>query len=360
MDFNTNCSEESELHQAQIHLYKYAYNFISSMALKSAIELGIADVIHNHGKPITVPELVSSLKLHPSKINVLHRFMRLLTHNGFFAKTKVEGKEEEAYILTPPSKLLIRSEPTCLSPFVMVVLQPNYIEQWRYSKTWLNEDKELTLTESVTGKSLWDSINEDPDRMRRFQESMAADSYMFKLALKECKHVFEGLGSLVDVGGCTGDTTRLIHEAFPHMKCIVFDQPHVVANCSGTQNNLSFVGGDMLKSIPSADAILLKRVLHDWDDESSLNILKNCKEAISGEGKKGKVIIIDITIDEKSDDLELTKLKLNIDMVMLSLVNGKERQKKEWEKLIYEAGFSHYRIAPIPICGIMSLIEVYP
>ncbi|CAL0312072.1 unnamed protein product [Lupinus luteus] len=352
---SSNGSEETELYHAQIHLYKHVYNFVSSMALKSVMELGIADVIHNNGKPITLSELASSLKLHPSKIGVLHKFLRLLTHNGFFAKSKVQ--EEEAYVLTPPSKLLITSMPTCLAPIVKGALHSSSLDMWHSSKKWFTEDKGLTLYETATNESFWDFLNGNHDSLIMFQEAMAADSHMFKLALKECKHVFENLESLVDVGGGTGMVTKLINEAFPHMKCVVFDQPQVVANCSANEN-LSFVGGDMFKSIPSADAILLKWVLHDWDDELSLKILKNCKEAISHKGKEGKVIIIDIAIDEESDDHELTELKLDYDLVMLTMFNGKEREKKEWENLIYEAGFSNYKITPI--CGFKSLIEVYP
>ncbi|KAL2321111.1 hypothetical protein Fmac_030080 [Flemingia macrophylla] len=114
----------------------------------------------------------------------------------------------------------------------------------------------------------------------------------------------------------------------------------------------------MFHSIPSADAVLLKWVLHDWDDEHSLKILKNCKEAISGKGKEGKVIIIEIVIDEAGDDRELTELKLDYDLVMLTMFNGKEREKKEWEKLVYDAGFSSYKITPL--FGFKSLVEVYP
>ncbi|KAL9327399.1 hypothetical protein ACSQ67_008044 [Phaseolus vulgaris] len=186
---------------------------------------------------------------------------------------------------------------------------------------------------------------------------MAADSEIIKLGLQECRHVFEGLGSLVDVGGGTGAVSKQIHEAFPHLKCTVFDQPQVVANLTTTQN-LSFVGGDMFHSIPSADAVLLKWVLHDWNDELSIKILKKCREAICGKGKEGKVIIIDIVIDEAGDDRELTELKLEYDLVMLSLFNGKEREKKEWEKLIYQAGFTKCKFSPL--FGFKSLIEVYP
>jgi len=102
----------------------------------------------------------------------------------------------------------------------------------------------------------------------------------------------------------------------------------------------------------------LQFVLHNWNDELSIKILKNCKEAISGRGKEGKVIIIDIVIDEAGDDRDLTELKLGYDLTMLTMFNGKEREKKEWEKLIYQAGFSSPKFSPV--FGFKSLIEVFP
>ena len=86
---------------------------------------------------------------------------------------------------------------------------------------------------------------------------MASDSRLMSLVVKDYKPIFEGLGSLVDVGGGTGTVAKIISEAFPHMKCTVFDLPHVVANLKDSQN-LKYVGGDMFQSIPSADAILFK------------------------------------------------------------------------------------------------------
>ena len=80
---------------------------------------------------------------------------------------------------------------------------------------------------------------------------------MVRFALNDCKPVFEGLTSLVDVGGGSGNTAKIISEAFPMLKCIVFDLPNVVEGLTGN-NYLSFVGGNMFESIPEADAILLK------------------------------------------------------------------------------------------------------
>jgi hypothetical protein len=86
--------------------------------------------------------------------------------------------------------------------------------------------------------------------------------------------------------------------------------------------------------------------------------LKKCKEAISSKEKGGKVIIVDVVIDEKEDEKELTETKLLFDMLMMVVAAGKERSVKEWEKLFLEAGFSHYKITPL--FGLRSLIEVYP
>ncbi|XP_047169104.1 isoflavone 4'-O-methyltransferase-like [Vigna umbellata] len=349
----------SEIYKAQMHVHKYLLSFQSCMAVKFATELGIADAIHRHGKPITLSGLASALNLPPSKVGVLHRFMRLLTHNGFFTKTPSQNseEEEETYSLTLASKFLVRSNSFCLAPNAEVAFHPSMFNMWNSSKKLFTEDTQVPLFESVTGESYFDFIKNDFQFLNVFQKAVAADSEMVKLGLQQCKHVFEGLDSLVDVGGGTGAVSRLILESFPHMKCTVLDLPQVVANLKTTQN-LSFVGGDMFESIPSADAVLLKWVLHNWDDELSIKILKNCKEAISGKGKEGKVIIIDVVIDEAGDDRDLTELKLNFDLAMLTLLNGKEREKKEWEKLIYQAGFTSCKFTPV--FGFKSLIEVYP
>ena len=89
-----------------------------------------------------------------------------------------------------------------------------------------------------------------------------------------------------------------------------------------------------------------------------MKVLKKCREAIASKGKEGKVIIIDIVIDEKKDEHDLKDAKLFFDVLMMSVVTGREREEKEWEKLFLDAGFSHYKITPI--FGLRSLIEVYP
>ncbi|CAN1152533.1 Probable O-methyltransferase 3 [Linum perenne] len=187
---------------------------------------------------------------------------------------------------------------------------------------------------------------------------MASDARLVtKVLVNECRHVFEGLGSLVDVDGGTGTVAKVIAGGFPVMECTVLDLPHVV---EGPENggNLRFVGGDMFVEIPAADAILLKWILHDWSDEECVKILKNSKEAIQGR-EGGKVIIIDMKVEnQKANNDDKIEIQLFFDMLMMILVIGRERDEKEWAKLFVDAGFRDYKITPI--LGLRSIIEVYP
>ncbi|XP_059440551.1 trans-resveratrol di-O-methyltransferase-like [Corylus avellana] len=352
----------SELFQAQSHLYKHVFSFVGSMSLKCAVQLGIPDIIHSHGEPITLHGLVSALQIHPTKAGFVHRLMRLLAHCGFFATTRVNKKqeeeedEEEAYDITPSSRILLKENVTSLSPFVLAMLEPALVTPWQFLGNWFREDK-VTAFESAHGMGLWEYGNQNPVFNNLFNEAMASDSGMMNLVVRDCKAVFEGLDTLIDVGGGTGTCSRIISEAFPHLKCTVFDLPHVVANLTDSLK-LNYVGGDMFQSIPPTDGILLKLVLHSISDEDCVKVLKKCREAILNKEKGGKVIIIDIVINDIKDEHEITEAKLFFDVLMMALVTGRERCEKEWEKLFLEAGFSRYKITPM--FGLRSLIEVYP
>jgi len=361
--------EANERIEGQSHLHNHIFSFIDSMSLNCAIQLAIPDIIHNHGQPITLPQLASKLHIHPKKTSCLYRLMRLLVHSGFFTKTKLhqyqpedeekEEEEEEGYALTPSSRLVIKDNVTSLSPFVKAMLDPALVSPWHVLGDWLQEGstQELTPFEKTHGMSFWNYCNQNTEYGGVFNEAMASYSQLLSFVVEDYKPIFEGLGSLVDVGGGTGTVARIISQAFPHIKCTVFDLPHVVANLPET-TNLKYVGGDMFQSIPSADAILFKSVLHDWSDEECVNILKRCREAITSKGKGGKVIIIDVVINEEKDEDDITKMKLHADTYMMVLLTGKERDKKEWEKLFFNAGFTHYNI--VASHGMESVVELYP
>ncbi|XP_027909599.1 probable O-methyltransferase 3 [Vigna unguiculata] len=245
----------SQLLRAQTHVWNHILKFINSLSLKCATELGIADIIHNYGQPMPLSQLIASLPIHPSKTSFISRFMRILTHSGFFSEHHDTPNEGEVmYVLTDASKLLLKDHPSSMKSLLQLIVDPVSINPW-------------------------------------FQFST---------------------------------------------------------------ENIEYVGGDMFQAIPSADSIMLKLIMHNWKDEECVKILKNCKESIASEGR---VIIIDMVMENKKEDHELTEMQLFLDMQMMMLFSAKERNEKEWANLIFSAGFSNYNITPI---GLFSIIEVYP
>ncbi|KAM7273141.1 hypothetical protein ACFE04_027805 [Oxalis oulophora] len=351
----------SDLLQAHAHVWKHTCSFINSMSLKCAIELNIPDIIHKHGKPMSLSKLTSVLQTNSQKVDCISRLMRLLIHSGFFALQKFSpDNEEEGYVLTNASYFLLKDNPSSVSPFSLMILDPNMMKSYHFLSTWFKND-DPTPYYTTYGKLIWEHAGNEPRVNTIFNEAMASDCrFVADIIIKKSGSVFEGLKSLVDVGGGTGTLASLISQAFPDLECTVLDLPHVVVGLTDT-DKLKYIGGNMFQQIPSADGILLKTILHDWNDEESVRILKQCKDAIMRNNGKGrKVILIEMVIGYKSEEEieDALEVQLFVDMEMMAHVSGKERSEKEWAKLFVDAEFSHYKIHPI--LGERSIIELYP
>ncbi|XP_024039177.1 trans-resveratrol di-O-methyltransferase, partial [Citrus clementina] len=232
-----------------------------------------------------------------------------------------------------------------------------FTASFHFLSTWLQNDDQ-TLFGTADGKNFWDYVADEANFKSIFYEAMITDFELIaSVLIEDCNEVSKGLKPLVDVGGSTGTMARDIATAFPDTKCTVFDLPLVVDNMVGT-NNLDFFGGNMFEAIPPPNAVLLKWILHDWSDEESLKILKKCKESIPSTDEGGKVIIIDVAIENQTKGKETMETQLCFDMLMATFLKGKERSVYDWKKLFLAAGFSHYKITPN--LGLWSLIEAYP
>ncbi|CAJ1978860.1 unnamed protein product [Sphenostylis stenocarpa] len=356
MDFD-NEDHSSKLLRAQTHIFNQAFSFINSMSLKCAIDLCIPDVIHKYGQPMPLSQLVASLPIHPSKTCFISRLMQILIHSGFFSQHNVTDNEQEvSYVLTDASRLLLKDHPFCMTSLPQAILDPILVNPWFQFSTWFTND-DPTPFHTQYGMTFWDYASREPKLNHLFNDAMTNDTRLISsVVIEKCKEVLEGLESLVDVGGGTGTMAKAIVKSFPHLKCTVFDLPHVVQGLQGTEN-IEYVAGDMFEAIPSADSIMLKTIMHDWNDEECLKILKRCKEAIANKDK-GKVIIIDVVMGNVKGDNKLDQPKLYYDMEMMVMVSGKERNERDWAKLFFSAGFNNYKITPV--LGFKSLIEVYP
>ncbi|KAI3939618.1 hypothetical protein MKX01_038573 [Papaver californicum] len=225
------------------------------MSLKCAVELGIPDIIHKHGIPITLIEL-----------------------------------DEALCFLTTNTKYT-------LAPFVFNLLTTAQVKPGHIFSEWYRGTV-VTSFKADQGMLFWNYLAQNPAYEKIFGATMATKSHLFMTSIvKEHKEVLENVKSLVDVGCGTGTFARVIADAFPHFKCMVLDLPTFIANIPWTEN-LEFIGGNMFESIPQADAVLLKGY------EESLMVIKSCRKAITTE-----VIIVDIMVKQgkKQENDEFSK-----------------------------------------------------
>ncbi|CAO2194812.1 unnamed protein product [Urochloa humidicola] len=363
-----------ELMQAQAEIWCLSYGYIKSAALCCAVKLGIPDAIHRSGGAATLPDLIAALSLPEAKRTHLSRLMRLLVALRIF--TEEQGGEAAAvYRLTPVSLLLVHDAEAnggaCMSRVATsAATLPTSLMAYLRLDEWFKSagGGGAPATETTTpfmmayGVDYWAAASRDPERNAFFNELMGSDSRLVaKVVVRECGDVFQGMTSLVDVGGGNGTMARAIARAFPHVRCSVLDLPHVVESVPPGVDGatVEFVAGDMMDSIPPADAVLLKNVLHDWSDEECIRILKRCREAISANGPEGKVVIIDMVVGGSSSmSKEAYEAQLLMDMFMMVLATGKERGEETWSKIFMDAGFTRYKIRSL--LGARSVIEVYP
>ena len=147
-----------------------------------------------------------------------------------------------------------------------------------------------------------------------------------------------GVDRVVDVGGASGALLVPLMEANPALRGTLFDLPNVIDGEAFSNipariyNRLEKVGGDFFESVPPADLYLLKWILHDWNDEECITILRNCRKAMA---PGGRVAIFELVLGE----VGATELAPLMDLNMLVMLTGRERSLGEYNDLLTQAGF---------------------
>ena len=169
---------------------------------------------------------------------------------------------------------------------------------------------------------------------------------------------FSGVRSLVDVGGGYGVLLAAILKAHPEMRGKDFDLPHCQEGAtrllaeSGVDGRAEFVAGSFFESVPAgADAYILKSVIHDWDDERAVAILRTCRAAISGEGK---LLLAELVLKPGN---EPDRAKIS-DLNMMVMNGGRERTADDFGRVFAAAGFLLSEVTPMS--GPLSVIEGVP
>ncbi|KAJ1254220.1 hypothetical protein BS78_K103400 [Paspalum vaginatum] len=348
--------------QGYPELHNYGLAHLKSSALNCAVELGIPTAIDSCGGEATAVDIMKKTGLVPAKLSHLRRLMRVLAVSGIFHESTpsslaVGEQGETIYRLTPASRLLARDgKSSDMSALLLLFTRPDTTVSTFFNLVgWFRDAGTKTPFEMAHGMSPWILTKMDASYNDAMNHACVADSdFIMDIALKEASGLFQGLSSLMDVGGGHGMAAAAISRAFPHVKCTVLDLEQVISKAPD-RGTVEFVVGDMFSSIPPADACLLKAVLNSWDDDSCVKILRHY--AIPSRDAGCKVIILNVVLGHGTLDKATKEAQVLLDIYMMR-GSGFEREEHEWKKVIMDAGFSDYSI--IPILGPVSIIEALP
>jgi SAM-dependent methyltransferase len=306
---------------------------LATQAVYVAATLGIADLLVDG--PKSVEELARARNAHAPS---LYRILRALASLGIFAE-----QDHRVFALTPTAQPLRSDAPNSLRDAVMF-----------WGSDWHWEVYGQTLYSVRTGKSAWSHVHgqdvfsyfeNNPEAGAIFNRAMSSFSGLAMKAVVAA-YDFADVETLVDIAGGEGRLLTGILAAYPKLRGVLFDLPYVIdaareqVAATRVNDRVEFASGDFFASVPAgADAYILKSIIHDWDDERALTILKNIKRALR---PGGRVLLVEAIIADGNNQ-DAGKL---IDLEMLVSPGGKERTAAEYRELLTRAGLKLNRIVP--------------
>jgi hypothetical protein len=209
---------------------------------------------------------------------------------------------------------------------------------------------------AVHGMGFFDYLAQHPQAGVWFDRGLANFATTENTAIVNC-YDFGQCHRVVDVGGGQGGFLAEVLKAFPSVTGILYDRPQVIQEpayltAAGFLNRCEVVGGDFFQSVPGGgDVYVLKRILHDWGDERSIQILRRCREAM---GDDARLVVVDAVVPPGNDP-HPSKI---MDMLMMVLVEGRERTEQEFGELFQQAGLRLTKV--IPTASVLSIAEGVP
>ncbi|EMS35717.1 Tricetin 3',4',5'-O-trimethyltransferase [Triticum urartu] len=164
------------------------------------------------------------------------------------------------------------------------------------------------------GTSLFEYQGKDAHFNSVFNKSMKDHTTIIIKKLLEFYRGFDGVNTIVDVGGGVGTMIHAITSTYPCIRGINFDLPHVISEVLPSPH-VQHIGGDMFKKVPPGDTIQMKWILHDWNDEHCMILLRNCYDALPAQGK---VVVVECILPVTSEAKLAEQVVLNVDMIMLT------------------------------------------
>ena len=313
-----------------------------AQALAVVAKLGVADLLD--AGPRTPAEIATTTG---TDATAMYRVLRALAGAGVFAED-ASGR----FGLTPLAGPLRADAGDSIRSYAVMTG-----ERWVWQSFGALEHSLRTGTpafDQIFGAPLFDYYAAHPDAARVSAEGLRSVGRGQDAAVI-ATYDFTGAGTVVDVGGGQGGLLAAILAANPQACGVLLDLPHVAAmarqsvKAAGLSARCRIEAGDFFSEVPAlGDIYLLRKVLHDWDDESARRILRACRSAMT-EGSR--LLVLEMVVPAGNAPA-YAKL---LDLLMLVYAGGRERTEAEYRTLLMSAGFATKRV--MPTASAISIIE---
>ena len=318
---------------APAQILQMIMNFWGARASYVVAKLGIPDLLKSG--PKTAAELAESTGTHAPS---MYRLLRALASTGMFAAEK-DGR----FALTPLSELLVTDTPGSMRWFVVSELGQEHYPAWG---NLMHSVKTGEIAfDNHFGVDIWKYFEQNPDDAAVFNDSMSGMTGVVNQEITS-RYDFSRFNKIVDVGGGHGGLITSILQANPQAFGVLFDAEQVISGArpkieaAGLDDRCATIAGNFFESVPTGgDAYIMKWIIHDWDDERAIRILRNCRSQMP---QNGRVIIVDAVVPETNDP-DFSKF---FDLNMMVMTGGKERTASEFDQLLAAAGFRLLRVVP--------------
>jgi SAM-dependent methyltransferase len=316
-----------------------------SQALGTIVEIGVPDQLAKGARRCSDIAREASVSE-----DGLYRLLRALASVGVFIESA-----DRRFKLTGMGQLLRSDHPESLAGYARFVAHDSTWRPW--GQLVYSVKTGMPAFDHVFNASIFEHLSRNPEVAAVFDGAMTSISSTEARATSAA-YDFKEIETLMDVAGGHGLLLATVLRRKKKMRGVLFDLPHVAAGAAATFSRAAITGrvriesGDFFKELPSgADAIIMKHILHDWDDDSATRILQTCHRAL---GPGGKVLIVDPVVPS-SNAPHYGKL-LDLEMLVLT-PRGRERTKAEFIKLLRGAGFRLSRV--IATESPLSIVEAF-
>ena len=313
-------------------------------AVSCLAQLGIPDLLENG--PKSAEELASQIGAQSA---ALYRLMRATACVGVLAEDS-DGKFSQ----TPMSAVLCSEAQPSLRGLAIMGGREWHGRGWSYLEYCVKTGKQAV--DKIYGMPIFEFFSKNPEEAKIFDNAMMGLSAIDGPAVADA-YDFDGIHTIVDVGGGSGLLLATLLEKNPHLTGTLYEMPHVLARAENGalkpfMHRCNLASGDMFSSVPAGvDAYIMKHIIHDWPDDACIKILKSCRQGVNS---GGKLLIVDCVI-EPGDHFSPGKF---LDLQMLIFPGGRERTEAQFRPLLAAAGWKLSRV--IPTAAQDSIVEGLP